>query len=85
MQRFVTVVALAATCVLCAMAAHGQIRSQSGDNGATDNRPTDDVKDIPGATNYVNLALTEAISGHPVETAATQPYGCSLKYKGSWF
>jgi peroxiredoxin len=54
-------------------------------DGAIDNRPTDEVKDIPGATNYVNLALTQAISGHAVETAATRPYGCSVKYKGSWF
>jgi peroxiredoxin len=54
-------------------------------DGAIDNRPTDDVKDVPGATNYVNLALTQGISGHPVETAATRPYGCSVKYKGSWF
>src|SRR5580704_15025264 len=50
-------------------------------DGAIDNRPTDDVKDVPGATNYVNLALTQGISGHPVETAATRPYGCSVQYK----
>ena len=54
-------------------------------DGAIDNRPTDDVKDIPGATNYVNVALGQALSGKPVETAATRPYGCSVKYKGSWF
>ncbi len=50
-----------------------------------DNRPTDDVKDIVGATNYVNIALGQALAGRPVETAATRPYGCSVKYKGSWF
>ena len=54
-------------------------------DGAIDNRPTDDLKDIAGATNYVNLALGEALAGKPVETAATRPYGCSVKYKGSWF
>jgi peroxiredoxin len=54
-------------------------------DGAIDNRPTDEVKDIPGATNYVNLALTQAISGRSVQTAATRPYGCSVKYRGSWF
>jgi peroxiredoxin len=54
-------------------------------DGAIDNHPTDDVKDIPGATNYVSLALSQAMSGHSVETAATRPYGCSVKYKGSWF
>ena len=54
-------------------------------DGAIDNRPTEDVKDISGATNYLNLALTQAMAGKPVETAATRPYGCSVKYKGSWF
>jgi peroxiredoxin len=54
-------------------------------DGAIDNRPTDEVKDIPGATNYVNLALGQAMAGKPVETSATRPYGCSVKYKGSWF
>jgi hypothetical protein len=43
------------------------------------------VKDIAGATNYVNLALGQALAGKPIETAATRPYGCSVKYKGSWF
>jgi AhpC/TSA family protein len=54
-------------------------------DGAIDNRPTDDVKDIPGATNYVSLALGQSLAGKPVETAATRPYGCSVKYPGSWF
>src|SRR6266550_1209264 len=54
-------------------------------DGAIDNRPTDDVKDIAGATNYLNVALGQALAGKPVETAATRPYGCSVKYKGSWF
>ncbi len=54
-------------------------------DGAIDNRPTDDLKDIPGATNYVSLALEQSMAGKPVETAATRPYGCSVKYPGSWF
>ena len=54
-------------------------------DGAIDNRPTDDVKDISGATNYVNLALEQSLAGKPVEIAATRPYGCSVKYPGSWF
>jgi hypothetical protein len=54
-------------------------------DGAIDNRPTDEVRDIPGATNYVNLALSQALAGKLIETAATRPYGCSVKYKGSWF
>jgi len=54
-------------------------------DGAIDNRPTDDVKDISGATNYVSLALQQSLAGKPVEIAATRPYGCSVKYPGSWF
>jgi peroxiredoxin len=48
--------------------------------GAIDNKPTTDKEDIPGAKNYVQAALTEAISGKPVGTASSQPYGCSVKY-----
>lgn len=40
-------------------------------DGAIDNRPTEDVKDIPGATNYVSQALGRALAGKPVETAVT--------------
>jgi peroxiredoxin len=54
-------------------------------DGAIDNRPTEDLKDIPGATNYVSLALEQSLAGKSVETAATRPYGCSVKYPGSWF
>ncbi len=49
-------------------------------DGAIDDRPTTDLGDIPGATNYVNLALEKAMAGKPVETPATRPYGCSVKY-----
>jgi peroxiredoxin len=52
-------------------------------DGAIDDRPTTDLSDIPGASNYVNLALEQAMAGKPVETAATRPYGCSVKYLGS--
>lgn len=54
-------------------------------DGAIDNRPTSDLKDISGATNYVSLALGQSFSGKAVETAATRPYGCSVKYPGTWF
>jgi len=54
-------------------------------DGTIDNRPTDELKDIPGATNYVSLALEQSSAGKPVEIAATRPYGCSVKYPGSWF
>jgi hypothetical protein len=54
-------------------------------DGAIDNRPTEDLKDIPGATNYVSLALGQSLAGKLVEIAVTRPYGCSVKYPGSWF
>ena len=49
-------------------------------DGAIDDRPTTDLSDIPGAVNYVHLALEQAMAGKPVETPATRPYGCSVKY-----
>jgi peroxiredoxin len=49
--------------------------------GAIDDRPTSDQKDITGAKNYVDVALTEAMEKKPVTEAATRPYGCSVKYK----
>jgi peroxiredoxin len=48
--------------------------------GAIDNKPTPRSSDIPGATNHVNQALAEVLAGKPVTVAATQPYGCSVKY-----
>lgn len=38
-------------------------------------------EDIKTATNYVNQALGEAFGGKAISTAATRPYGCSIKYK----
>jgi peroxiredoxin len=52
-------------------------------DGAIDDRPTTDLSDIPGATNYVSLALEQAMAGKPVQTATTRPYGCSVKYLDS--
>jgi hypothetical protein len=49
-------------------------------DGAIDDRPTTDLGDIPGATNYVSLALEQAMTGQQVGTPATRPYGCSVKY-----
>lgn len=49
--------------------------------GAIDNRPTSDQKDIAGAKNYVDAALSEAMENKPVAEAATHPYGCSVKYR----
>ena len=52
-------------------------------DGAIDDKPTTDLADVPGATNYVSLALEQAMAGKPVVTPATRPYGCSVKYSDS--
>lgn len=49
-------------------------------DGAIDDKPTTDLDDVPIATNYVTLALEEAMAGNQVKTAVTRPYGCSVKY-----
>ena len=48
--------------------------------GAIDDKPSTNVKDVPGATNYVNAALEAALAGEEVEVTTTRPYGCSVKY-----
>jgi len=48
--------------------------------GGIDNKPTPDPADIPGATNYVRVALDESMAGKPVTVATSRPYGCSVKY-----
>ena len=49
--------------------------------GAIDDHPTTDQKDIAGAKNYVDAALSDAMASKPIADAATRPYGCSVKYK----
>jgi peroxiredoxin len=49
-------------------------------DGAIDDKPSTDRADIPTAKNYVVAALDAAFAGEKVEVAATQPYGCSVKY-----
>jgi peroxiredoxin len=49
-------------------------------NGAIDDHPTADQGDINVSKNYVSAALGEALAGKPVTSAATTPYGCSVKY-----
>ena len=49
-------------------------------DGAIDDHPTPDQSDIASSKNYVDVALQEAMSGKPVQTASTRPYGCSVKY-----
>jgi len=50
-------------------------------SGAIDDRPTTDLQDVQGATNYVSLTLEQAMAGKPVQTPTTRPYGCSVKYR----
>lgn len=49
-------------------------------NGAIDDQPSADLATLEGATNYVNLALEEAMAGEQVTIQTTQPYGCDVKY-----
>ncbi len=48
--------------------------------GAIDDKPTTNLADVEGATNYVSAALTAAMAGKRVNPAATKAYGCSVKY-----
>lgn len=49
--------------------------------GAIDDKPTTKKASLQGARNHVLAALDESLNGKPVTLAATQPYGCSVKYK----
>jgi peroxiredoxin len=48
--------------------------------GAIDSKASTNVADLATATNYVKVALDEAMGGKPVSNANTKPYGCSVKY-----
>src|SRR5438067_781256 len=48
--------------------------------GGIDNKQTPNATDIEDATNYVRVALDESMSGKPVTTPTSRPYGCSVKY-----
>ena len=48
--------------------------------GGIDDKPSTDPADIPGARNYVDEALGEAMTGKPITIASSAPYGCSVKY-----
>ena len=54
-------------------------------DGAIDDKPTTDRADIGRARNYLSQALEEAMAGKPVSTPTSRPYGCSVKYPGTWF
>jgi peroxiredoxin len=49
--------------------------------GGIDNIPSSKIDDIEKATNYVVAALDAAMDGKSIETKASKPYGCSVKYK----
>src|SRR5881275_2085993 len=51
--------------------------------GAIDSKATPNPADIPSSTNYIKSALDESLTGKPVTTSQTKPYGCSVKYKSS--
>lgn len=48
--------------------------------GAIDSIRSAERGDIARATNYVREALNQALSGKPVKTPTTIPYGCGVKY-----
>lgn len=48
--------------------------------GGIDDKPSTNTADIDGATNYVQQCLDAAMSGKPVPTKTSTPYGCSIKY-----
>ncbi len=48
--------------------------------GAIDSKATPNAADIARSTNYVKVALDEALANKAVSNASTKPYGCSVKY-----
>jgi hypothetical protein len=50
-------------------------------SGAIDNKASADPADIPTSRNYVQSAIENLLLGKPASPFATQPYGCSIKYK----
>ena len=48
--------------------------------GAADDIKSTDIEDIPKATNYIDLAMTEALTPKELSFPQTKPYGCSVKY-----
>jgi peroxiredoxin len=51
--------------------------------GGIDDKPSSDPASLKGAKNYVTAALADVKAGRKVATAATKPYGCSVKYEGA--
>jgi len=51
--------------------------------GAIDSKRSTDLADVKTATNYVKSALVAVMTGKPVTTSDTRPYGCSVKYSSN--
>jgi hypothetical protein len=49
--------------------------------GGIDSIPTASAADIPKATNYVKVSLSEMAGGKQLSNSVTRAYGCSVKYK----
>jgi peroxiredoxin len=50
-------------------------------NGAIDDIRSTNIDDVNKAQNYIQMALDELLAGKDVSVKASQPYGCSVKYK----
>ncbi len=48
--------------------------------GAIDDKRSANPADVKTANNYVLAALTDALAGKPITTAASSAYGCTIKY-----
>ena len=48
--------------------------------GAADSIKSTDTADIPKATNYIDVSMTEALTPAQISNPETKPYGCSVKY-----
>ena len=48
--------------------------------GGMDDKATVRIADIADATDYVGMALDEALEGQPVSRPITRPYGCPIVY-----
>ena len=48
--------------------------------GGIDSNPSANSDDIPGATQYVMVALEEMAAGQAISNPVTRPYGCTIKY-----
>lgn len=48
--------------------------------GGIDSIPSTDAADVPKATPYVKVAMSEALAGKAISNPSTKPYGCAVKY-----